>query len=262
VEIELIRARWRRALERHALDDPRRDDFATGGLASRLDDNTFQILLLPADPETVTVTIDDKFWAWFEARRTTEVFGRPVRFGAQRRPTAHAAAFVDTYGGGHPWNHYLAIHRSGAMEMGMGTRGGWERDDRDGQRRRVFHLISIAAYTCAMLKVTAELDQRHEPAQPRLLTVALRDTAGAHLGNLGDGWAQPFAFDHRHDGCAEPHLLWHHEVEGLDLLSTAPEEIAISVADRLEDAWGCEQRRYIARGGPLAGQFDYRQIAD
>jgi len=50
-DVELRRARWRRALRREALDTTARDDFAVAGLASRLRAPSVQLLLLPADPE-------------------------------------------------------------------------------------------------------------------------------------------------------------------------------------------------------------------
>lgn len=97
-DTELLRARWRRTLDLHALDDARRSDFALGGLATRLREPTVQVLLLPPDPDADALPVDDALWTWLEAQKTIAVDDRAVRFGDQKYPTAHAAALVSSYG--------------------------------------------------------------------------------------------------------------------------------------------------------------------
>jgi hypothetical protein len=81
VEVEPLRSRWRRTLDRHALDTIKREDFALGGLAERLRYPSVQVLLLPADPEAEVVDIDADLWSWLETQQTVEIDGRAVRLG-------------------------------------------------------------------------------------------------------------------------------------------------------------------------------------
>jgi hypothetical protein len=207
IERELIRARWTRALDRHGIDRIDRDDFAGRGLAIRLRTPSVQILLLPADPDSELLEVDDVLWAWFENQKTVSIEGRPIRFGHQKIPTAHSAALVDSHGGHEPWTSYLAVHRSGAIEYGLGDRGGWECKNRDDEVVRVFNLISIVAHTWALLKFGTALRERTSLPAPYQLTVALQRTRGALLGNVGAGWAEPMSHENNVGGCADEHLL-------------------------------------------------------
>ncbi len=259
--LELRRARWRRALRREALDTTARGDFAVAGLASRLRAPSVQMLLLPADPEADRIRIDDDLWAWTSNFQVVNVEGRNVRLGTQDVPTAHAAALVDSYGTGEAWNSYVAIHRSGALECGLGERGAWERKDRDDNLIRVFTLISVVARTWAFLKFGSALQDRTPVEGPFQLTVGVHRTGDAFLGNVGEGWAEPLSWHNELPTCADEHLLWHLELaEWPD--DEAIGEIAFAVGDRFEDAWGVRQRRYLARTGALAGRFDIRQLHD
>ncbi len=258
-DVDLQRARWRRALRLEALNTTSRDDFAVAGLAARLRSPSVQLLLLPADPEADIIPFDDGLWAWAKDFHVVNVDGRNVRLGAQDVPTAHAAAIVDNYGGPEAWTSYVAIHRSGALEYGMGNRGAWERKDREGNVVRVFNLISVVAPTWALLKLGTALRDRTRTEGPFQLTVALRRTGGAFLGNVAEGWAEPLTWDNDLPACRDEHLLWHHEIaEWPD--HEAISAIALAVGDRLEDAWGVTQRRYLARTGDHAGRFDIRQL--
>lgn len=82
-DVELQRARWRRALRLEGLDTTSRDDFAVAGLASRLRSPSVQLLLLPADPEADIIPFDGGLWAWVKDFQVVNVDGRNVRLGAQ-----------------------------------------------------------------------------------------------------------------------------------------------------------------------------------
>jgi hypothetical protein len=260
-ETELLRARWRRALERHALDIVDRADFGVGGLSTRLRTSTVQLLLLPSDPEAEALQIDDGFWAWLEAHKDVEIEGWAVRLGDRKYPTAQAAALTKDYGDREPWNSYLAVHRSGAIEFGLGDRGGWERQNREGETVRVFNLVSIVACTWALLSFSASLNERVSLVGPWQLTIALRGTKDALLGNVGEGWAEPGSFENRVGGCVEENLLWHTYIDDAPT-EDAQQRLAFTVGDRIEDAWGVTQRRYLARVGDHAGRLDLRRIAE
>lgn len=260
-ELELLRARWRRALEREALDSTDRGDFALGPLGRRLRTCSTQVILQPADPEADIVQFNDEFWAWLEEHGTLVVDGRPLRFGTQKYPTAQAAALVSGYGAREPWNSYLAVHRSGAVELGLGDRGGWERSDRDDNPVRLFNLISTVTYVWAMLAFVVDLSERIELPGPWLLTVGARGTSGALLGNVGEGWPEPGEFENNVGGCAEGNLLWHIQLSP-PLDEEGLRDISLSVGDRFEDAWGVARRRYLAHRGDRAGQLDHSRIVE
>jgi hypothetical protein len=257
-DTELLRARWRRVLKRHAIDTINRDDFVVGGLAARLQTPSVQLLVLPADPEVEVLHLDDALWAWLEAQKSVNIDGRVIRFGDRRCPTAHAAALVDGYG---TWKNYLAVHRSGAIELGLGDRGWWERENREGELVRVFNLISIVVYTWAVLRFGAAHYKRLSLTGPWHLTIAARGAEGALLGNLGEGWAEPGSFENSVGGCVEQNLLWHRKLQDWPE-EEEQQQVAFAVGDRFEDAWGVSQRRYLARCGDRVGRLDLRHIAE
>jgi hypothetical protein len=161
----------------------------------------------------------------------------------------------------HPRNSYLAVHRSGAVELELGDLGAWEREDRHGSTVRQFNLISIVAYVWGMASVAERLVERTGVGGPFYLTVALVNTGGAVLGDVAEGWAEPHSFENHVGGCADEHLLWHWELAELPAGDDL-RELALSVGDRLEDAWGVRQRRYLANRGELQGSFDHRRVAE
>jgi hypothetical protein len=260
-DFELMRARWRRTLETMALDTTRRPDFGRGSLSQRVAANTARAVILPADPEPGAMRFDDDWWNWLEDHKFVEVGGRTLRLGERAHPTAHAAVLAREYGGDHPWNSYLAVYRSGAVELELGDLGAWEHEDRNGNRIRQFNLISIIAYVWGMASVAERLVERTGVGGPFHLTVALVNTGGAVLGNVAEGWAEPHSFENRVGGCADEHLLWHWELAELPAGDDL-RELALSVGDRLEDAWGVRQRRYLAHRGELQGSFDHRRVAE
>ena len=59
----------------------------------------------------------------------------------------------------------------------------------------------------------------------------------------------------------DEHLLWHVEIDDWPD-DDRVREIAFSVGDRIEDAWGARQRRYLARTGNLAGRLDLQKLRE
>jgi hypothetical protein len=257
---ELIRSRWRRALEKLRLDRADRDDFALGGLADRVRTVTVQLAVLPADPEKDWVTIDGDFWPWFDQQKAFQLHGRRLDLGEQVRPTAHAAALVNGYETGQ-WRSYFAVHRNGMIEVGVGDRGGWERRSPEGETVRQFNLVSVVAHTIATLKLLGAVNARSPLPSPLLLAVGFRATHGAVLGNLAEGWAEPHDFENRVGGCFDGNLVWHIELGGIPTEEEA-ETLAVAVGDRIETAWGVTQSRHLARRGDLAGRLDLRSVTN
>ncbi len=178
-EIELQRARWRRALTRLAIDRDDREEFATRGLASRLRKITVQLVLLPSDPEAAPVVIDDDLATRFKRGNGILLDRVRVAMPSNERRTAHALAFCDYYDSG--WTTYYAIHRSGTLEFGLGERGGWERTGRDGKPTRTILLAPTVARAWALLRLADEMYRDAQVCGPFQLTVAVRNAEGALL---------------------------------------------------------------------------------
>jgi len=229
------------------------------GLAKRLGNPTVQVLLLPGDPETDVVNIGDEVWEWLSTAAAVTLDGSYVHFGDQKCPSAHAAVVVGTYSREN-WNHYLALHRSGAIEVGLGDMGGRRARTRAGDEFRVFNLRSTVGWTWATLAFAEAARTRFEVDGPWQLTVALIGTEDALLGNLGEGWAEPDSFENEVGGCRDHHLMWHFELDELPV-GDGQRDLALRVGARIEDAWGVTHRRYFARRGEKAGELDLRGVA-
>ena len=255
-ERELVRARWRRALEPLGLQRTGVEGFAATGLADRLETPSVRLMLLPSDPEEEVLEFDDAFTTWFESKRTIDLGDFVVSLPGTLRRTGHALALVNLFGD-EVWGKYLAVYRSGALEYGLGEDGGWRTQGQTAGSRRVVALSAVVARTWAFLYVAGALAERLAMSGPFLLTVAVPNTAGALLGALGEGWAQPGTFRNSTGGCPDAELLWHMELTALP----GPDEsqaLAYAIGDRLESAWGSAQRRYLARAGQFSGRIDPR----
>ena len=62
------------------------------------------------------------------------------------------------------------------------------------------------------------------------------------------------------EGDPSEHLLWHLELADLPDHEAA-REIAYRFGDRLEDAWGSGQRRYLAHRGDFVDRLDARRVS-
>jgi hypothetical protein len=256
-EVELLRARWRRYREPLHLLDPHQEDFAQGGLAARVQHLSVRLLVLPADPEAVVVEFDATFWAWWATYAGVSLGDVTVEWGKSQnsQPSVSAALHLTSIRpSDDPFvaSRYLAVHRSGAIEMALGDYGAYEQ-----KGGRQFLLISIVARTWAALVAAQAVADRWSISGPWELTLALCGTRDAVLTNVGEGWAEPWEFEPRR--CLEPSLLFRLEPEGL------PEAEAIqALAERLggwiEDGFGYRERRFRARRGPFDGRLDIRGV--
>lgn len=128
-DTELLRGRWRRLLERHAIDTVNRDDFAIGSLATRLRTPSVQLLVLPADPEADVLHFDGALWAWLETQKSVEIDSQTVRFGDRKcpprtrqhsrmgtrvKPGTATLQFIDRVLSNSGWE--IAVHGSGKTE--------------------------------------------------------------------------------------------------------------------------------------------------
>ena len=75
-------------------------------------------------------------------------------------------------------------------------------------------------------------------------SVALRKTAGAFLGNLAHGWAEPWDYNHEGQPQFEENLRLRREIAKSESVDVA--HLAQSVGNWLEDCWGNTVHRYLA----------------
>jgi hypothetical protein len=117
------------------------------------------------------------------------------------------------------------------------------------------------AYSWALLRIGSLLCGRSPITGPWHLTIGVRRTYGALLGNLGEGWAEPYEFGNYVGVCADQHLRWSIELEEMPGREEQ-KSWAFKIGDRLEDAWGVTQRRYLGRRGDFEGRLDVRRVND
>ena len=255
-ERELLRTRWRRSLFEVGLDSAAREDFALGGLATRLTDVTVQILLLPADPVADAFPINTTTAQWLSDMNSIQLAGVQLKLPDEARRTAHALVLARQYNND-SWNSYLAIHRSGAIDWGLGRDGGWTRNDREGAPARQVFLSPVVARVWATVRLASILAAEHDVGGPYSLSVGIRGTHGAQLGCLSEGWMEPGDFRDHVRPCVDRHLLWRMEFDHV-ANEVEAEQIAYGIGDRIEDAWGVSQRRYLANRGDYEGKLDPR----
>jgi hypothetical protein len=250
--IDVIRGRWCRWRERERLLDPEREDFGQGGLARLIVDRASRLLVLPADPEAHVVDLDDDLWAWWGSDFDDPATGGQTRWGFDKVPTAGAAVFGNNYGEA-GWMHYIALHRSGALEVGLGRDGSFERND-----RRLFFLSTIVGRCWAAFARYNEVISRLDVSPPYEVVLALCATEGALLGNVAEGWAEPGTPWNEADACPEPNILIRRELQAWPEGADEIKALTFSLGAQVEDAWRVTQRRFLAHRGDYEGQFDPR----
>ena len=254
-EVELQRSRWRRARKSLRLVDEEDECFATGGLGQRVPDLVARLLVLPFDPEANLVSFDAGFWEWWTSERQTPL-GRQERVGLNSKPTAYGAAIYDvrhSRDAPNLWDQFLALTRSASIDAGFRRHVG-----RINENGNWFFLINLVGRVWSLATRYTEVVERFKLAGPFEGTLALRQTAGAYLGNVGEGWKSltpGTAFPDEIVTCHNANLI--HRIEfdewpadSLDI------DLVFPLGERIEDSWGIRERRFIARAGPYEDQFD------
>lgn len=258
---ELQRARWRRAREPLGLVNPESaESFGTGGLARHVDDVGVRLLILPYDPSASVVEFDADFWEWWMKNRLNPFEGAtPTDWGTQSTPTVEAAVRFHQWDGRWNWGAYLALHRSGALEGGLGQRGFRAWPNREGEREhRGFYLCTIVGRLWVMLHLYQDVLARYSEVRgPSEISLALLRTTDGLLGNVAAGWKD---FDGWFPGeaptCSEPNLLLSRGVTKW-LNPDGIRGLAFDLGSQIEDAWGIRDRRFLINQGHTgAGTFD------
>jgi hypothetical protein len=259
-EIDLYRHRWREARRHLRLIDPLSEDFGTGGLARHAPEVHVRFLVLPPDPDAAAAQFDQDFWAWWMQDRPNPFEGAsPTNWGRESLPEATAAVRYERWTDDRwNWNGYLALHRSGGLEFGLGRLGStrWRRGQEEDETH-VFFLTTIVGRVWLGLALFAEVEERFAIEGPWEITLALHDAEQAVIGNVAAGWAEPErAFPPEElSQCPDPNVLIVRELqewpdpEGQQML-------AFDIGSNIEDAFGVRERRFLGRVDPAAGMFD------
>ncbi len=149
-----------------------------------------------------------------------------------------------------PWQNYFALLRSGALDVTLSSDVGRAVDG-----VRYFHLIGLVGRFWAAMSRYSVFVRDRDIRGPFEVTLALRDTKGAVLGGVAQGWRDGFEARHL-PRCVEPHVLLRDEVGEWPVDNE--QALAFRFGTWIEDAWGMKERRFIAREGEFQGRFDPR----
>lgn len=143
---DVQRQRWHRARHGLRLTDPEAEDFASGGLARLVREQTVRLLILPPDPEAYLIDFDEPFWRWWTLDSPDPVTGSAAQWGSDIRPVAAAALRGRLRGDGEYYS-YLALHRHGGIELELGYDGTYTLPN----STRVFRLLRTVGRVWAAL---------------------------------------------------------------------------------------------------------------
>jgi hypothetical protein len=207
-----------------------------------------RLLILPSDPLADVVPLDSEALDWLKQQRNSPFGGTAVEWGHRTRASSTALIVYNQYDENQGWDRYLALHRNGGVEFAS-SRLAYPLGD-----MRVFALRAIVGLSWSALAIQAEVIDHWTIPDPCELTVALRNTHGATLGNFAEGWAQPGHGLWNITTCTETNIVLRWELEAQFDVS----QVAIELGDRIEQAFGTTNRRHLAERGPYQGQFDPR----
>ena len=96
-----------------------------------------------------------------------------------------------TAGDGGRWQSFAAVHWHGGVDVFLGPEGGRKWESPAGFTGRVFFLRKTLGWAWAAFDLQRQMVERFGISGPFRVIVAVADTAGAVLGMLGAGWAEP-----------------------------------------------------------------------
>jgi hypothetical protein len=119
-------------------------------------------------------------------------------------------------------------------------------------------LICIVGRIWFAFELYRQTVERFSLKGPWEVSLALQDVSDALLCNFGEGWQEPGQGFDDPFYLKEPNVLHKFEIQEWGDAEFC-RELAFHIGGRLADAWQFEGRRFLARRGNLAGQFDIRQ---
>jgi hypothetical protein len=253
VDDDAVERRWEREqILLGLVRDTPNEEFARGGLAALSIDPTLRIAVLPGDPFGQPVPAENPETV------IPKVMTLPggVQFPYHGTVRGTSSGYVGcTTGDDDRWQSFSAVLWHGGVDVFPGTHGGRTWEVRPGSPRRVIYLRRCVGWAWAAFDLQRQMVERYGVAGPYRVILGIADTAGALLGNVGAGWAEPGApgvWDL--PTAIEPRVLL------LEDLAEWPdekgvEELALRLGARVDLAFGGPGTRHLDRTGPDAGKF-------
>jgi hypothetical protein len=249
-----IRDRWRRRRHELGLTDPDAENFGGAGLARFVEERAARLVILPSDPERSDISFTGDFWNWWETNRPDPASGSVAQWGSRSRSCSFAALRLEERSTSE-WQRYIALLRSGALEMTLCAEGAF---DLENPRRRLFRLTIIVGRVWAALSLYSAVVERYGLTGPWEVGLALFRTEGAILSGFGRDWREPDGISGPIGQCLERNVWISREV------TTWPPEdgikdLAFGLGGSIEDSWGVRERRFLFGRGERIGEFDNAQ---
>jgi len=245
------RDRWRRARPALHLDDPQSASFGLDSLGSRVRDLSVRFVILPSDPELHLVEFDHDLEKWWLSDFPDPISAGGMRWGTSYQPTASAALRCD-FATGTELNHYVGLRRDGGLDMALGRNGGSQYQDIG----RLWLTAIVGRIWCAC-RLYGDIVARINAQGPYELSVGVIGTSKRLLAGFGEGWAEPGTDWDTPTPSTEENLLLRRELESV--AEDSAQSLAFSFGAEIEDAFGSNSRRFIARLGECSGRFDHRR---
>ena len=244
--------RW--ASEREARGLTRGDaSFARSGLMAMLDEPRLLVAVLPADPLSSAVDFDDDLLNALPQRFSGRTANGVQLLDSTIVTDVALGRFARGEGG---WRAYVAIQRSGGVEVGIGETIRYRGRRNDTEAPHIYRLHYIVhAIRVAIESQGRALSARLPVEGPFELVVALSDTQRSLLGGLADGWDGPDSWLEG-NACATSEVLIRSHVDNWPIENDEQARLLTSVSDRVCNAWGTTQRLFVPpHGSANAGRL-------
>lgn len=189
VDDDAVERRWEReqAVLGLARDTPE-EEFARGGLAILAVDPTVRITVIPGDPSAQRVPVESPETVIPKVITLPGGVQLPYH-GTVRGTSSGYVGF--TAGDGGRWQSFDAVLWHGGVDVFLGTQGGRMREVSPGSRLLVVFLQRCIGWAWAAFDLQRRLVERYGVPGPYRAILGIANTAGATLGNVGAGWAEP-----------------------------------------------------------------------
>lgn len=232
----LQREVWRE--ERDALGLlPGTPDFGKRGLMTRLNGPALQVVLLPSDPQALSLDFDDALARELPDRFEGTISNSVQLLGTEGTGSQHMLKIAS--GDEKGARALLALARHGGISVGMAERHVAYRLG----EARVVRLCAVSGAVRlalkaqhAALRALADLN-RWTPDRPWELTVALPGATGSYLGGFAEGWRETEHLDSP-PLCVEPDPVVRVELPVLPRDVRDRDEVLLTALGRTVNAFG------------------------
>jgi hypothetical protein len=152
------------------------------------------------------------------------------------------------------WDTYLGLHRSGALDGGIGATATYGRGDGRG-----FRLVAVVGRLLVAFEMYRSVIECFEIAGPFEVTLALLGTRGTYLGNVATGFRDQSDLDWRSSPAAEDGYLSHWEVDNF-AGEAEVRGVTKLLGQWIENCWGSVTPRFVARSGPHIDDIDWSRF--